>query len=34
LSNEVVAVDLNPVMVLPQGRGVRIVDAVIERTAR
>jgi acyl-CoA synthetase (NDP forming) len=34
LSDEVVAVDLNPVMVLPQGRGVTIVDATIERTGR
>jgi succinyl-CoA synthetase beta subunit len=34
LSDEVIAVDLNPVMVLPQGRGVTIVDAAIERAAR
>jgi succinyl-CoA synthetase beta subunit len=33
LSDEIVAVDLNPVMVLPVGRGVTIVDAAIERAA-
>jgi hypothetical protein len=33
LSDDIVAVDLNPVMVMPQGRGVRIVDAAIERAA-
>ena len=33
LSDDVIAVDLNPVMVLPQGRGVTIVDAAIERKA-
>ena len=33
LSDDIVAVDLNPVMVLPQGRGVTIVDAAIERAA-
>jgi hypothetical protein len=31
LDDEVLAVDLNPVMVLPQGRGVTIIDAAIER---
>ncbi len=31
LDDCVVAVDLNPVMVLPEGRGVTIVDAAIER---
>jgi acyl-CoA synthetase (NDP forming) len=31
LGNDVTAVDLNPVMILPQGRGVTIVDAAIER---
>jgi acyl-CoA synthetase (NDP forming) len=30
LPEHVVAIDLNPVMVLPEGRGVRIVDARIE----
>jgi ATP-dependent exoDNAse (exonuclease V) alpha subunit len=33
LGDEVVAVDLNPVMVLPRQRGLRIVDALFERTA-
>lgn len=33
LSDDIVAVDLNPVMVLPDGRGVTIVDAAIERAA-
>jgi len=31
LGDDVVAVDLNPVMVRPRGRGVTIVDAAIER---
>ena len=31
LDDCVVAVDLNPVMVLSEGRGVTIVDAAIER---
>lgn len=30
LGDDVAAVDLNPVMVLPEGRGVKIVDAAIE----
>jgi succinyl-CoA synthetase beta subunit len=34
LRDEVVAIDLNPVMVLPRGHGVKIVDATIERTGR
>lgn len=33
LSDDIVAVDLNPVMVLPQGRGVTIVDAAVERAS-
>jgi hypothetical protein len=33
LADDIVAVDLNPVMVLPRGRGVRIVDAAFERAA-
>jgi acyl-CoA synthetase (NDP forming) len=33
LSDDIVAIDLNPVMVLPQGRGVKIVDAAIECAA-
>jgi acetyltransferase len=32
-ADEVQAIDLNPVMVLPNGRGVCIVDAAIERSA-
>jgi hypothetical protein len=31
LGDDVAAVDLNPVMVMPRGRGVRIVDAAFER---
>jgi acetate---CoA ligase (ADP-forming) len=34
LGDDIVAIDLNPVMVLPQGCGVKIVDAAIERAAR
>src|SRR6185295_1616449 len=34
LGDDILAVDLNPVMVLPQGRGVTIVDAAIERAGR
>lgn len=34
LSDDIGAIDLNPVMVLPQGRGVTIVDAAIERVPR
>jgi acyl-CoA synthetase (NDP forming) len=34
LSDDIVAIDLNPVMVLPEGRGVTIVDAAIERAAQ
>ena len=30
LQNEISAIDLNPVMVLPRGRGVRIVDIVMK----
>jgi acyl-CoA synthetase (NDP forming) len=30
LGEEIVAIDLNPVMVLPDGKGVKIVDAAIE----
>lgn len=33
LDADIVAVDLNPVMVLPQGRGLTIVDAAMERAA-
>jgi acetyltransferase len=33
LSADIIAVDLNPVMVLPRGRGVTIVDAAFERAA-
>jgi phosphopantothenate synthetase len=33
LSDDVVAVDLNPVIVRPRGRGVTIIDAAIERTS-
>ena len=33
LSDDIVAIDLNPVMVLPKGRGVKIVDAAIEHAA-
>jgi acetyltransferase len=33
LDDDIVAIDLNPVMVLPQGRGLTIVDAAIERAA-
>ena len=34
LGDNVAAVDLNPVMVLPEGRGVKIVDAAIEFAAK
>jgi acyl-CoA synthetase (NDP forming) len=34
LSDDIVAVDLNPVMVLPEGRGVTIVDAAVERAQK
>jgi acetate---CoA ligase (ADP-forming) len=34
LGDHVAAVDLNPVMVLPEGRGVKIVDAAIEFAKR
>ena len=33
LSDDIVAIDLNPIMVLPKGRGVKIVDAAIEHAA-
>ena len=33
LGDDIVAIDLNPVMVLPKGRGVKIVDAAIEHAA-
>jgi acyl-CoA synthetase (NDP forming) len=34
LGDNIAAIDLNPVMVLPEGRGVKIVDAAIEFTAK
>jgi len=34
LGDDVVAIDLNPVMVRPRGRGVTIVDAAIERATQ
>jgi hypothetical protein len=31
LSGRVRAIDLNPVVVLPEGHGVRVLDALVER---